>query len=77
MAERFVQIAKQLLKQSSDLDIALLHYRGTPLPWYNRSPSELLMGRCVWTTVPQISSQLIPQWPYLKEFQTRDRAFKK
>ena len=32
MAERFVQTAKQLLKQSSDLDIALLHYRATPLP---------------------------------------------
>ena len=35
------------------------------------------MGRCVWTVVPQISSQLIPQWPYLKEFQTRDREFKR
>ena len=77
MAERFVQTAKQLLKQSSDLDIALLHYQGIPRPWYNCSPSELLMGRCVRTTVPQISSQLIPQWPYLKEFQTRDREFKK
>ena len=77
MAERFVQTAKQLLKQSSDLDIALLHYRATPLPWCNRSPSELLMGRCVRTTVPQINSQLIPQWPYLKDFQARDREFKK
>ena len=77
MAERFVQTAKQLLKQSSDLDIALLHYRATPLPWCNRSPFELLMGRCVRTTVPLINSQLIPQWPYLKDFQTRDREFKK
>ena len=77
MAERFVQTAKQLLKQSSDLDIALLHYEATPLPWCNRSPSELLMGRCVQITVPQISSQLIPQWRYLKDFQTRDLEFKK
>ena len=77
MAERFVQIAKQLLKQSSDLDITLLHYEATPLPWCNRSPSKLLMGRCVRITVPQINSQLILQWPYLKDFQTTDLEFKK
>ena len=33
MAERFVRTVKQLLRQSSDLDLALLIYRATPLPF--------------------------------------------
>jgi len=45
--------AKQFLKQSDDLNVALLNYQATPLPWCNRSPSELLMGRCIRTTLQQ------------------------
>lgn len=68
MAEKYVQPAKQLLKLSKDLDIALLNYRTTPLPWCNHAPPELLMGRYFRTTIPQITPRLIPKWPYLEEF---------
>ena len=43
-AERAVQTAKRLLKNSIDLHMALLLYRSTPLPWCGLSPAQLLMG---------------------------------
>ena len=76
MAERFVQTVKRLLKQYEDLNLALLTYRATPLPWCNRSPAELLMGRCIRTSLPQTDKQLTPQWPYLEEFRKSDQALK-
>ena len=77
MAERCVQTVKRLLKQSNDFNIALLNYRATPLPWCNRSPSELLMGRCIRTMLPQATEQLTPQWSYLHDFCERDKEMKK
>ena len=77
MAERFVRTAKQLLKQSSDLNLALLIYRATPLPFCNRSPSELLMGKCIRTKLPQTNKHLIPEWSYLEEFKKCDQDLKK
>ena len=77
MAERCVQTVKRLLKQSNDFNIALLNYRATPLPWCNRSPSELLMGRCIRTMLPQTTEQLTPQWSYLHDFRERDKEMKK
>ena len=50
-AERMVQTVKWLLKKK-DPYWALLSYRSTPLPWCNLSPSELLMGRRLWTSRP-------------------------
>ena len=44
-AERTVQTIKKLLKEATDLQMALLIYRATPLPWCSLSPAELFMGR--------------------------------
>ena len=76
-AERAVQSVKRLLIRSQDPFAALLGYRATPFPWCNLSPSQLSMGRRIRTTVPQISSQLIPDWPYLPEFRQRNMAAKR
>ena len=76
MVERAVKTVKKLLKQSSDPYLAVLSFRATPLPWCGLSPSELLMGRQIRTTVPQISAHLVPKWPYLTEFRQIDKRFK-
>ena len=64
-AERTIQTVKHILRKSDDPYLALLSYRATPLPWCNLSPSELLMGRRLRTTLPQTTHHLIPKWPYL------------
>ena len=74
--ERAVQTVKRLLKRSDDAYMALLTYRSTPLPWCNLSPSELLMGRRLRTTLPIVKDQLAPPWPYLDEFQKLNEQFK-
>ena len=74
--ERTVQTVKQLLKQRSAPYKSLLNYHSTPFPWCGRSPSELLMGRRLRTTVPQTDEYLIPQWSYLPEFREQNKAFK-
>ena len=51
-AKRSVKAMKKLLRKSTDPYIALLNYRATPLQWCELSPSELLMGRQVRTTLP-------------------------
>ena len=74
--ERGVKTVKNLLKKSQDPYLTLLNYRATPLSWCGRSPTELLMGRKVRTTLPQTQSQLIPKWPFLEEFKQKDTRFK-
>jgi len=59
-AERAVQTVKKLLRRSDDLYMAHLTYCSTPIPWCNFSPSELLMGRCLHTTIPTTTEQLTP-----------------
>ena len=76
-AERTVQTVKRTLKKASDPYIALLNYRATPLPWCQRSPAELLMGRRLRTCVPQVKEQLIPVWGYLEQFKKLNQAYKK
>ena len=71
-----VKTVKQLLKNTQDPHLALLSYRSTPLPQCGKSPVELLMGRNLRSTLPQISSTLIPQWPYLKKFKHQNNLFK-
>ena len=75
-AERTVQTAKRLLKNAKDPYMALLTYRSTPLAWCNLSPAELLMGRHLRTTLPQIDDQLRPQWKYLETFRKQNSEFK-
>ena len=71
-----VQTAKRLPSRSDDPQLALLTYRATPLPWCNLSPAQLLMGRSLRNTVPQVTTHLIPKWSYLEEFHEKDKDFK-
>ena len=75
-AERTVQTVKQLIKKSNDPYLALMSYRATPLTWCNFSPSELLMGRKIRTTIPQTGRQSTPQWSYLGEFRRLNNLYK-
>ena len=76
LSEKMVQTLKRLLKRSPDPHLALLSYRSKPFPWCNLSPSELLMGRHLRTTLPHTTQQLTPQWPYLAEFKRADQLHK-
>ena len=75
-AERMVKTVKKLLNGTSDMFMALLSYRATPLPWCSLSPGELLMGRRLKTDVPQMKELLIPNWSHLTDFAERDRRYK-
>ena len=76
-AERAVQTMKNLLKDSNDFYLAILTYRTTPLPWCGLSPAELLMGRQLRANLPLLTNQLIPCWPFLKDFRDQDSEYKK
>ncbi|XP_062855259.1 uncharacterized protein K02A2.6-like [Trichomycterus rosablanca] len=68
-AERAVRTVKNLLKKSTDPYLALMAYRASPLA-NGYSPTELLMGRRIRTSVPVAPSQLKPRcvdWGKLKE----------
>ena len=56
--------------------MALLVYRFTPLPRCGVSPAELLMGRSIRSNIPQLSKQLIPQWPHLEKFRLANSKIK-
>lgn len=77
LAERTVKTVKALLQQADDPHLALLNYRATALPWCGLSPAELLFGRRIRTTIPQITSWLTPEWPYLKAFHKSDELAKR
>ena len=53
---RIVQTVKRLLQDADDPFMALLNYRSTPFPWCGLSPSELLYGRHLRTTLPQLDT---------------------
>lgn len=55
--EAAVKVAKNLLKKNSDINLALLSYRSTPLEC-GFSPAELLFSRKVKSLVPMLESQL-------------------
>ena len=76
LAERTVKTVKALLKKSTDPYLALLAYRATPFPWCGLSSAELLMGRQLRIDIPQVKTQMIPQWPYLRSFQQRESQYK-
>ena len=63
---------KNLLKKSGDPYKALLAYRSTPLQM-GYSPSQLLMGRVLRSTVPTTRAQRDPKIPDLSEVRARDK----
>ncbi len=74
-AEMAVKTAKKILKQD-DPFLALLAYRATPIAATGCSPSQLLMGRLLRTTVSVMASNLVPEWPELKIVKVKDRKAK-
>lgn len=65
MAERGVQIAKKMLtkchEDKTDVRLALLQYRASPVLGTNFSPSELLMNRNLRTKLLSSSNYLKPK----------------
>ena len=51
-------------------------YRSTPLE-NGYSPSELLFGRKMGTTVPVLPSNLLPCWPQMSQFRQKDNDSRK
>ena len=72
---RAVQTIKGLLKKAPDPYMALLAYRATLLA-LGYTPSELLMGRKLRTTVPMTRELRKPAVPNLEEVAERDRREK-
>jgi len=75
-AERAVKTVKKLMSGSRDLNLALLSYRTTPLPWCGKSPTQLLMGRQACSNLPTPTEGLKPEWPDLELFRSQDSAYK-
>lgn len=74
-AERAVQTAKRILKQPDPL-LALMVYRSSPHSSTGVSPSELLMGRKIRTTLPTLEKNLRPKWPNREHVRARDAVEK-
>ena len=71
LVEKTVKTVKNLLENASDPCKALLSYRATPLPWCALSPAKLLMGRRIWTDVPQMTESFVPKWSHIANFKGR------
>ena len=69
--ERAVETVKSLLKKEKDPSKGLLAYRSTPLAC-RYSPSELLMGHKLRTTIPTFHSNLYPCWPDMNVLHERE-----
>ena len=75
-AERAVGTIKGLLKKGGDPYKALLAYRCTPLQQLGYSPSQLLMGRVLRSSVPTTMTQRKPRVPDLTDVRARDKKSK-
>ncbi|XP_036001498.1 uncharacterized protein K02A2.6-like [Fundulus heteroclitus] len=73
--ERAIRTIKSLLKKSSDPYLALMAYRASPLA-NGYSPTELLMGRKIRTTVPVIPSQLEPNRADLGKVRKTEKSYR-
>ena len=65
-SERTVQTVKAMLEKAADPCKALLSYRNTPLEEVNLSPSQMLMGRRLRTSIPATEDLIKPQLMKLK-----------
>ena len=65
-SERTVQTVKAMLEKAADPYKALLSYRNTPLEEVNLSPSQMLMGRRLRTSIPVTEDLMKPQLMKLK-----------
>ena len=74
-AEATVKIAERIISQS-DQFTALLNYRATPVVATGSSPAQMLMGRAIRITLPQLSSKLEPGWPDMQKVRTQDKKIK-
>ena len=74
-AESAVKIAKRILKQK-DPFLASMAYGATPIPATGVSPSQLIMGRQIRTTVPTLSRNLLPAWPDSSTVREADKKMK-
>ena len=74
-AERAVCTTKRQLRKNEDPYKALLAYRSTPLQ-SGYSPSQLLMGRLLRSTVPTTRAQREPRVPEMTEVRARDKQSK-
>ena len=66
---------KNLLKKEGDPYLALLAYQSTPLV-IELSPSQLLIGRTLWSTIIIIQEQRKPEVPKQDIVRERDEKFK-
>ncbi|KAJ8414469.1 hypothetical protein AAFF_G00053390 [Aldrovandia affinis] len=74
-AERAVRTIKGILKKSSDPYLGLIAYRVAPLA-NGHSPTELLMGRKIRTTVPVIPSQLNPARADMENLKRKEQRYR-
>ena len=63
------------MKKSGDPYLALLVYRTSPLK-SGYSPAELLMGRSLRSTVPNLPATLEPKWSFLHDFRKKEKQIK-
>ncbi|XP_039300258.1 uncharacterized protein K02A2.6-like [Nilaparvata lugens] len=76
LAERFFQTAKNILKKSDDISVALMEYRNTPIPGLNRSPAQLLFFRRLKTKLPVVEKQMSDHEQFKLHLQNKNRKSK-
>ena len=74
-AERAVATVNGLWKGGGEKLKGLMTYRATPFE-SGYSPAQLLMGRQLRTTIPQLPATLRPRWPNLGEFRKTEKRAK-
>ncbi|XP_037558060.1 uncharacterized protein K02A2.6-like [Dermacentor silvarum] len=74
-AERAVQTAKNIIRESTNVAEGLLAHRATPGP-EGYSPAELLMGRKLKTNVPTLPETLEPKWEYQNQFRQNNAVIR-